>query len=367
MTGAYRSARAAGLSGAGFVFPATVASVGRQRVGEDVGAALASQAGSCGPGLFAFVTEGGRVLFSGGAGTADLAAPRPIRETDRFRIGSVTKTYVATIVLQLAAEGRLALDDPVQDYLPDLIPGQDPVTVRHLLRLRSGLPDYVPALTGSLDLTVFARYWSPHELIALALDQPGRGAAGREFRYSNTDYLVLGLLVEAVTGEYLEAALWRRVCYPLELRETGLPCADPYLRGPHATGYLRMPGGDPEEFSTVTPSESWASGAIIATPGEVARFLDALLGGDLLSPRELAVMLDVLPADDQRAYGCGIYRYLLPDGRAVYGHRGAVIGFTCLAVRSPSGRALVLYRNCLDLDSGPLPINSPVVMAAFAT
>lgn len=341
--------------------------MGRQPAGENIGAALAAMAGDCGPGLFAFVTEGGRVLFSGGAGTADLEAPGPIQETDRFRIGSVTKTYVATIVLQLAAEGQLALDDPVQDYLPDLIPGPDPVTVRHLLQLRSGLPDYVPALAGSLDLTVFARYWSPHELIALALDQPGRGAPGQEFRYSNTDYIILGLLIEAVTGEHLEAALWRRACYPLDLRHTTLPCADPYLRGPHATGYLRLPGGDPQEFTTVTPSEAWASGAVISTPGEVARFLDALLGGDLLPPRQLAVMLDMWPADDQRAYGCGIYRYLLPDGRPLYGHRGAVIGFTCLAVRSPAGRTVVLYRNCLDLDAGPLPITSPVVMAAFAS
>jgi hypothetical protein len=78
-------------------------------------------------------------------------------------------------------------------------------------------------------------------------------------------------------------------------------------------------------------------------------------------------MLDARPAGEGRAYGCGLYRYLLPDGRALYGHRGAVIGFSCLAVRSPAGRTLVLYRNCLDLDSGSLPITSPVVLAAFAT
>jgi D-alanyl-D-alanine carboxypeptidase len=229
--------------------------VGCGGVGDGVGAALSSMAGSCGPGLFAYVTEGGRVLFSGGAGTADLAAPRLIRETDRFRIGSVTKTYVAAIVLQLAAEGVLGLDDPARDYLPGLLPGPEPVTIGNLLRLRSGLPDYVPALTGSMDLAVFARYWPPRELIALALDQPGRGRPGLEFRYSNTDYIVLGLIIEAVTGEHLEAALWRRVCYPLGLQDTALPRADPCLRGPHATGYLRLPGGEPQEFTTLTPSE----------------------------------------------------------------------------------------------------------------
>jgi D-alanyl-D-alanine carboxypeptidase len=330
-----------------------------------VGAALSSMVADYGPGLFALVAEDGRVLFSGSAGTADLRVPRPIHESDRFRIGSLTKTYVATLVLQLVDEGALGLDDPLQRHLPGVLASTEPVTVRHLLQLRSGLPDYVSVLARTLDPAVFARYWSPRQLIALSLGEPDRRPPGEEFRYSNTDYILLGLVVEAVTGERLEAALWRRICYPLDMRETDLPSADPYLRGPHATGYLRLPGGEPQEFTTMTPSESWASGAIISTPGEVVRFLDALFNGRLLAREQLAVMFDVQPVDRERAYGCGLYRYLLPDGQAVYGHRGSVVGFSCLAVRSHSGPALVLYRNCLDMDSGPLPIDNPVVMAIF--
>lgn len=326
--------------------------------------------GDCGPGLYALVAEDGRVLFSGSAGIADLRAPRPILEADRFRIGSLTKTYVATVVLQLAGEGVLRLDDSVQRYLPGIVPEAEPITVLHLLQLRSGLPDYVPVLADGLDPASVARnwsrYWSPRELIALALSQQDRHAPGEEFRYSNTDYILLGLMIEAVTGEELGAVLWRRVFYPLGLRETDLPTADPYLRGPHATGYLRLPGGEPRDFTTMTPSESWASGAIISTPGEVVAFLDALFGGRLLPPEQLAVMLDVQPVDQERAYGCGLYRYLLPGGRALYGHRGTVIGFSCLAVRSPSGRNLVLYRNCLDMETGPLLLDAPIVQAAFA-
>jgi D-alanyl-D-alanine carboxypeptidase len=115
----------------------------------------------------------------------------------------------------------------------------------------------------------------------------------------------------------------------------------------------------------VTPSESWASGAIISTPSEVVAFFDALFGGRLLPSGQLAVMLDFQPVDHERTYGCGLYRYLLPDGRALYGHRGTVIGFSCLAVRSPSGRTLVLYRNCLDMETGPLPLDTPILRAAF--
>ena len=114
------------------------------------------------------------------------------------------------------------------------------------------------------------------------MSQPGRCPPGEGFRYSNTDYILLGLVIEAATGEHLDAVLWRRVFYPLGLRDTDLPTADPYLRGPHATGYLRLPGGEPQDFSTVTPSESWASGAIISTPSEIVTFLDALFGGRLL-------------------------------------------------------------------------------------
>jgi D-alanyl-D-alanine carboxypeptidase len=318
-----------------------------------------------GPGLAAVLSQDGAVLFAGAHGRADAAARVPDVH-DRFRIGSITKPYVATVILQLAAEGVLSLDDTLERHLPALVPGGERISVRHLLRLRSGIPDYIAALAGDPpDPANFRRYWAPRALVALALAQPDRLPADTRFRYSNTDYILLGLIIEAATGERLDVHLWQRIFTPLDLRESDLPTVDPYLRGPHATGHLRLPGAPEAEFTTLSPSESWASGAIVSTPAEVIRFFDALFGGELLDEPHLAAMLEMHPVDARRAYGYGLHRYTLPDGRHLYGHRGAVPGFTGAALRSTAGRTLVLYRNCLDLTSD-LPIDNPLTRAAFA-
>ncbi len=320
-----------------------------------------------GPGLVAMLSEGGTELFAGAVGYADVSAGRTSDVHDRFRIGSITKTYVATVALQLAAEGTLSLGDTLERHLPGLVPGGAGISVQTLLRLRSGIPDYVMALVGNPpDPANLQRYWTPRQLVALALAQPDRRPPDAAFRYSNTDYVLLGLIIEAATAERLDVHLWQRIFAPLGLRESDVPAVDPYLRGPHATGYLRLPGAPQLEFSTLSPSESWASGAIVSTPAEVVRFFDALFDGTLLDPHHLAAMLDMQPVDATRGYGCGLHRYTWPDGRHLYGHRGAVPGFTSAALRSTTGRTLVLYRNCLDLTSSELPIDSPLTRAAFA-
>ena len=139
--------------------------------------ALADTGRDHGPGLYGLVTERGEVAFEGWVGVADLDNPRPIEARDRFRIGSVTKTYVATLVLQLAADGALSLTDSVQRWLPDAVPQGDAITVETLLRMRSGLPDYAHRLLGNPpDLSALQRYWSPRQLVDVALSEPGRMA-----------------------------------------------------------------------------------------------------------------------------------------------------------------------------------------------
>lgn len=309
-----------------------------------------------GPGVFGLVSQDGRPVFQGGAGVADLVDGRPITADDRFRVGSVTKTYVAALVLLLEADGVLGTGDSVTGWLPeyDLAPE---LTVAHLLRLRSGIPDYVPALVGDPPdpdraVEAYRRYHPPAELVALAESLPGRGAPGQRFRYSNTDYLLLGLVVERATGQRLDAQLWQRVLQPLGLRDTELPAVDPVLRGRHATGYTRLVAGAPYlETTEITPSESGASGAIVSTPGEVARFLDAVLGGRLLPEPQLRMLRDARPVDDGRAYGCGLYRVALPDGPVLYGHQGGTAGYNCLAATTATGRTLVLYQNSYDVTA----------------
>jgi D-alanyl-D-alanine carboxypeptidase len=198
--------------------------------------ALASSGQEHGPGLFGLVTEGRNVVFEGSVGVADTEHPRPIRAQDLFRIGSVTKTYIAALVLQLTDQDTLSLADPVQRWLPGAVPGGELITVEMLLRMRSGLPDYVRLIYGSSpDLGVLDRYWSPEELVAMSLTaDDDRLQPDARYRYSNTDYVLLGLIAEKATGQRVDAQLWQRIFKPLGLNDTVFPTVDPHIRGRHA-------------------------------------------------------------------------------------------------------------------------------------
>jgi D-alanyl-D-alanine carboxypeptidase len=330
--------------------------------------ALAETGQRHGPGLFGLVTDDGEVVFEGSVGVADVVRPRPIDARDRFRIGSVTKTYVAALVLQLVAEGTLTLADPVERWLPDAVPPGGTITVEMLLRMRSGLPDYPPAILGAPpDVRVLQRYWTPEDLVQLALTVPGRLAPDAEFRYSNTDYVLLGLIVERATGQRIDAQLWQRVFQPLGLHDTSFPTVDPYLRGPHATGYLRETDDSPYvECTTQSPSELWTAGAIVATARDVAAFLDGLLTGRLLDPDGLARMTDCTQAfDGYRTRGLSLIRYDFGAGGVAFGQQGGVPGYTTVALRTTAGRCVVLWQNGIDLHYS-LSSDAPFIRAAVS-
>jgi D-alanyl-D-alanine carboxypeptidase len=336
---------------------------------EQLQAALAATANDHGPGVYGLVTQHGRISFAGTVGVADLDRPRTINATDRYRIGSITKMYVATLVLQLVADGTLGLDDTVEDRLPGLVPNGGAITVEMLLRLRSGLPDYTEPLMGDppTDLSALGRYWSPMQLVAAALSSSDRLSPGTRYRYCNTDYILLGMLIEQVTGQRVDAQLWQRIVKPLGLNGTTLPTVDPHLRGPHAKGYLRSSADTPYvEITSMTPSESWTAGAIVATAQDVAAFLDGLLGGALLPPAYLARMTHATEhIDEHRSRGMGIVRYDFGTGNIAYGHHGGMPGYTCVAMRTESGRSIVLWQNGIDMHN-LLTSDAPFVQAALA-
>nr|WP_275941464.1 serine hydrolase domain-containing protein [Planosporangium mesophilum] len=317
-----------------------------------------------GPGLFARVTHHGEEEFAGAAGVADLVERRPITAADRLRIGGITKTFVATVVLQLVDERRIAVEDPVGGWLPEY-PLHPDLTLAHLLGMRSGIPCYTRALVGDPpDVRTFLRYHAPEDLVRLALALDGHTAPGSDHRRSNTDYLLLGLVIEWITGQRLDAQVWQRVIAPLGLRDTYFPTVDPALRGRHATGYFRC-GDDYLPCPEVTPSQSWAGGAMVSTPADLARFFDSLLGGELLSPASVAAMCDATRLDPERGYGYGLYRIRFDTGATGYGHHGAVPGYTSLVVRIDNGRTVVLYRNSFD-KTRPMWWNNPVFAAALS-
>jgi D-alanyl-D-alanine carboxypeptidase len=158
--------------------------------------------------------------------------------------------------------------------------------------------------------------------------------------------------------------LWQRIFAPLRLDDTTFPTVDPRLRGAHARGHLRGSADSPyTECTTLSPSESWTAGAIVATPLDVAAFFAALFEGAVLDPAGLARMTDCTePLDERCSRGLGLVRYDFGDGHVAFGHHGGVPGFTTMALRTTTGRCVVLYQNGIDVHD-VLTSRTPFVAA----
>ena len=245
----------------------------------------------------------------------------------RYKIGSVTKTFTATVVLQLVAERQLSLGDSVERWLPRLVPGGEHITVRQLLQHTSGLFDYLedprvaePYLQGDLDFV-----WRPRQLVAIATEHPPLFAPGTGWSYSKTGYVLLGLIIRAATGSSVQQQLQARVLGPLHLRHTSFPITDTRIAGAHAHGYLpgAGPGGTPLDFTGLSPSWAWATGNMVSSVEDVARFYRALLQGRLLPPRLLRAMQTTVDTGQGSRYGLGLIALPLPCGGTAWGGEGA--------------------------------------------
>jgi D-alanyl-D-alanine carboxypeptidase len=219
------------------------------------------------PGVLVLVREGDRTIRLT-SGYGNLKPKARLRATDRFRVGSVTKSFVATVVLQLVGEGKLALDDTIERWLPGLVPNGRAITVRQLLDHTAGLFDYL----GDGDKTVERRVlsgdwdyrWKPRELVAISTAHKAKFAPGTGWSYCNTCYILLGLIVEEATGNPITAELRTRVFEPAGLRATSLDTRPP-MSGQYARGYELL--GEPPlvDFSALSPSLAWTAGAIVST------------------------------------------------------------------------------------------------------
>jgi D-alanyl-D-alanine carboxypeptidase len=275
--------------------------------------------------------------------------------TDRYRVGSATKTFVATVVLQLAGEGRLGLSDAVERWLPGLVPGGGAITVRQLLNHTSGLADYAPDEDDTFIRRVLAdrhRAWTPHELVAIGTAQPPLFAPGARWSYSNTGYILLGLIVEAATGNPLEAELRKRVFVPLRLRATSFD-SGARIAGRHARGYTRIGARRRYDISVVDQTWAGAAGAISSTAGDLARFHRALSGGRLLRPRLLAQMrTTVATGSGVQTYGLGLIRTRYPCG-TFWGHGGETLGYLSHADWSRRGGRQAILAVAADQSALP--------------
>lgn len=261
---------------------------------------------------------------------------------------------MATVVLQLVEEEKLSLDDTVEQRLPGLLRAGDLITVRQLLQHTSGLADYT-ADPGVLTGVAQNRVFKPRELVKIAETMPATTAPGSGFGYSNTNYIVAGLLVEAVTGHRLGHELRRRIIGPLHLTGTSFPVSSKRIPGYHAHGYVptalaATPGEQLTDVTALNPSAAWAAGALVSTTTDLSRFYRALMSGRLLGPDMLRQMKDTVAQDPTEPatfrYGLGIERVQDPCG-ANWGHTGAIFGYQSLAYWNQRTRRTVVLSSTM--------------------
>ncbi|MCX5175359.1 beta-lactamase family protein [Streptomyces virginiae] len=302
-----------------------------------------------------------RGRWFGSAGVSDTGTGEKRRPSERFRIGSTTKAFTATLVLQLAAEGRLSLDDTMEQWLPGMVAGNGydgrAITIRQLLNHTSGIFNYgnnAEFFKKGIGAAWFQhRYdtYAPEQLIRIGLATPAPFAPGDAFLYSNTNYFLAALIVEKVTGGTLAEALTQRIVHPLGLTGTYLPGTEPTIQGPHTRHYSTLFASDaqPEihDATDMNQSFAWAAGGIISTTGDLQRFFGALLQGHLLpaeQQQEMFTTVDTtgpVPWIPGTRYGLGVFSWSLPSGVTVWGNAGATYGSWTCAMGSRAGRHLL--------------------------
>ncbi|WP_192810174.1 serine hydrolase domain-containing protein [Actinomadura rudentiformis] len=322
-----------GVAGAGIA--AAESSVGRLRVA--AGRLVADGQ----PGVIV-LSRRGRQVTHVTAGVADKATGQRMDARLRFRIASVTKTFTSTVLLQMVAERRVSLDDTVDKWLPGSVARNghngSKITIRELLGHTSGLKDY------SLDPRVWSdprREWKPQELVDMALETPPIA----EGTYSNTNYILAGMIIEKAAGRSLGGEFQRRIFRPLGLRHTSL-AVDRSFPGPYVHGYMDEYGDVSTEIS---PSSAWASGGVISTVDDVAKFHRALFTGRLLPKRlqrEMTATRPIVDGDVMQDYGLGVVKTRFSCGIA-WGHDGGFPGYGTWTYTSADGKrqAVITYND----------------------
>jgi D-alanyl-D-alanine carboxypeptidase len=282
----------------------------------------------------AVVTVTGRSgSWSGTSGLADLATGNPATAADEVRIGSISKTFIATVVLQLVAQHRISLDKPVQQYLPGLLDRDDPpITIAELLDHTSGLgPADGTVNTGDPQWFLANRLgtYTTSQLLGPVLQQPLIFPPGTRQQYNGVNYIVLAMLIQKVTGHGYAQEIERRIVGPLGMDRTYIPATNPAMPSPYLHGYYQQGAAEPlTDISGQSPTLFGAQGAMISTTGDLNRFITALLRGRLLPPAELNDMFAIpAAASGTIRYGMGLLAYTLPNGVTVWGHTGETPGY----------------------------------------
>jgi D-alanyl-D-alanine carboxypeptidase len=362
------------------------------RLGVTTLAALASFSIACVPlaegatrgplqeGLHQLTTEDGfpaalaSVRDSGGrtrnyvAGFGDLERKTKVPVDGQVRIASASKMFTSTVVLQLVGEGKIDLDAPVEQYLPGLVRGDGidgrNITVHQLLQHTSGLPDYTQIAVDFLQIQ--HTYLEPRELLDIAFAQKATFAPGTSWSYSNTNYILLGLITQKVTGRPVGEQITERVIDRAGLRHTYWPgVGEQTIRDAHPHAYTPADAEPPHvDITEMDPSWGWSAGQVVSTPSDVNKFLAALMDGTLLKPAQLEQMTSAIDAPGfppNWQYGLGLLKITLSCGDVVYGHGGDIPGTETRDAITADGRAVTISVTALPTqkqgESEPRPVD----------
>jgi D-alanyl-D-alanine carboxypeptidase len=322
--------------------PGTQLSPGIQNaIGIAVNKELAAYGGSQPvPGAVVGVWVPGRGEFARGFGYAHLATRSPMALDDRFRIGSNTKTFVATVLLQLVDGRKLSLDDTIGQFnLGVHVPNEKRITLRQLAEMRSGIVDAysIPAVQKQSD-----SWWThqtPKQWVAIAAKEPPLFAPGAKYNYSNTNWFLLGLVIEKVTHDTIQNEIHRRILAPMSLGHTSFPTTNWGMPTPYAHGYsLNGKGQWSDESAVLAPSVSWAAGAMISDMGDMKRWVKAYVTGTTNGAASQRARLTCLPTGEGNlSFGLGI-----GCSAGWYGYTGGITGYNTGAYYMPAAGATVV-------------------------
>lgn len=327
------------------------------------------------PAAFAWVRKDGRTS-SLVSGSARLNEQVSVPHDGYVRAGSNTKTFTAVVVLQLVAEGKVALDEPIDTYLPGVVRGQGidggKITVRQLLQHTSGLPNYTEHIGLENFQKIQHKFFHPHDLLAAALAHPADFTPGTKWKYSNTNYLLAGMLIEKITERPVQEQITERVIRKAGLRHTSWPQpGDQTIPKPHARGYTlsSLENGKVIDATRMDPSWGGAAGQLISTPSDLAKFARQLLDGKLLAPAQLAEMRKTVDAPLMPGwrYGLGLFSIPLSCGGVYWGHGGDIDGYETRGGATDDGRSVGLAVTALPGTFSDPEKSAKAVMSAADT
>nr|WP_248371304.1 serine hydrolase domain-containing protein [Actinomyces naeslundii] len=265
------------------------------------------------------------------------------------RVGSNTKTFVAVVVMQLVQEGKVGLDEPIETYLPGLIKGEgidaSRITVRQLLQHTSGLPDFDETLVGTTDVFQYRHHYvTPRDVLDSALSKPAQFEPGAQWKYTNTNYVVLGMLVERVSQRPVGEQIDQRIVKKLGLSHTYFPApGEEKIRGTHPQGYHLSAEGKLEDITEMDPALGWAAGAMVSTPSELNTFFQAVFDGRLPTQSSIDEMKKGVDTDKAGVvYGLGLIGRSLSCGGTAWGHGGDIAGYHTRGGVGPDGTAVTV-------------------------